>query len=182
MPTVEEFKVLGAAGAASGSIDLYHIEGVTPEAKNRMISLEGVEERVEITRKELDDAKEKLNTGRPEDLDFVAFGCPHATLKEIKEIAHLLEGKKIRKGVTLWISTSRAVKDLAENVGYAKIIEDAGGTIAADTCMVVSPIEEIGFKTTATNSGKAAKYLPRFCKQNVVFDTAESIINSIIEK
>ncbi|MGC8587281.1 MAG: aconitase X [Candidatus Micrarchaeia archaeon] len=182
MPTVEEFKVLGAAGAASGSIDLYHIEGVTPEAKNRMISLEGVEERVEITKNELNDAKEKLNTGRPEDLDFVAFGCPHATLNEIKEIAHLLEGKKIRKGVTLWISTSRAVKDLAENVGYAKIIEDAGGTIAADTCMVVSPIEEIGFKTTATNSGKAAKYLPRFCKQNVVFDTAESIINSIIEK
>jgi predicted aconitase/predicted aconitase with swiveling domain len=182
MPNVEEFKVLGAAGAASGSIDLYHIEGITPEAKNNMINLNSIEESIEIERSDLDEAKAKLNTGKAEDLDFVAFGCPHATLNEIKEIAHLLEGKKIRKGVTLWISTSRAVKDMAEKLGYNAVIEAAGGSIAADTCMVVAPIEDIGFKTTATNSGKAAKYLPRFCRQNVVFDTTESIINKIIEK
>jgi predicted aconitase len=46
--------------------------------------------------------------------------------------------------------------------------------------MVVSPIEDMGHKTTATNSGKAAKYLPRFCHQNVVFDTAEDIIGKIV--
>ncbi|MEM3753103.1 MAG: aconitase X [Candidatus Micrarchaeaceae archaeon] len=181
IPSVDEVKQLGAAGAASGSVDLFHIEGVTPEARYKMIDLGNIEERVEVGRKDLDEIKEKLNTGKEADIDLVAFGCPHASINEIKEIAMLIKGKKVKKGKELWISTSRAVKEIAEKIGLAAIIEDAGGHIVADTCMVVSPIEDIGFKTTATNSGKAAKYLPRFSRQNVVFNTAEEIINKIIE-
>ena len=181
MPSVEDVKQLGAAGAASGSVDLFHIEGVTPEARYKMIDLGNIEERIEVGRKDLDEIKEKLNTGNDNEIDLVAFGCPHASINEIKEIAGLLKGKRIKNGKELWISTSRAVKEIAEKVGLASIIEEAGGHIVADTCMVVSPIEEIGFKTTATNSGKAAKYLPRFSKQKVIFDTTEEIIKKITE-
>jgi hypothetical protein len=45
--------------------------------------------------------------------------------------------------------------------------------------MVVAPIESMGHSTTATNSGKAAKYLPRFCRQNVVMESAEQIIRRV---
>jgi len=179
-PTVEEFKVLSAAGAASGSIDLYHIKDITPEAKCNLIALDKIEERIEITRDALNEVKRKLNTGKVEDLDLVTFGCPHASLDEVKEIASLLEGKTIRSGVKLWVCTSRAVKDISTKLGYVRTVEAAGGNVVADTCMVVAPIEEMGHKTTATNSGKAAKYLPRFCQQNVVFDSAAEIISSIV--
>ncbi|MGD0251043.1 MAG: aconitase X [Thermoplasmata archaeon] len=179
-PTLEEFKVLSAAGAASGSIDLFHIEDITPEAKLHLISRDRIEERFVVTRDLLNEVKKKLNTGRVEDLDLVTFGCPHASLSEVKEIATLLAGKKVRAGVTLWVCTSRAVKDLSTRLGYVAAVETAGGYVVADTCMVVSPIEDMGHKTTATNSGKAAKYLPRFCHQNVVFDTAEDIIGKIV--
>ena len=182
MPTLEEFKTMGAAGAASGSIDLYHIEGVTPEAKAKMISLDNIEEKITVTREMLNEIKEKLNTGKEEEINLVTFGCPHASLEEIKEIAGLLAGKKVRQGVELWVCTSRAMKEKASELGLVKKIESAGGHVVADTCMVVSPIEEMGYATTATNSGKAAKYLPRFCKQNVVFDTTEGIIGKIVEK
>jgi phosphomecalonate degydratase large subunit len=178
-PTLEEFKVLSAAGAASGSIDLYHIAGVTPEASAGLIQLDGIEETIEITRDSLDAVQAKLTTGNAAELDLVTFGCPHASLDEVKEIAGLLEGKRIRDGVTLWVCTSRAVKDLSKRMGYVATVEAAGGNVVADTCMVVSPIEEMGHKTTATNSGKAAKYLPRFCRQNVVFRSAEEIIGQI---
>jgi hypothetical protein len=177
---VEELKVLSAAGAASGSIDLYHIEGVTPEATCGLISRDGIEERFEITRAALEEVKGKLTTGRMDQLDLVTFGCPHASLNEVAEIASLLDGKQIRKGVTLWVCTSRAVKDLSEKLGYVRTIEAAGGNVVADTCMVVAPIEEMGHRTTATNSGKAAKYLPRFCQQNVVLDSAEEIIRQVV--
>jgi len=179
-PSLEEFKVLSAAGAASGSIDLYHIQDVTPEATGHLIALDKIEERIEITRDSLNEVKQRLNTGTVEDLDLVTFGCPHASLNEVKEIASLLEGKKIRAGVTLWVCTSRAVKDLSAKLGYVHTVEAAGGTVVADTCMVVSPIEEMGHTTTATNSGKAAKYLPRFCRQSVVFDSTEEIIGRIV--
>jgi len=45
-----------------------------------------------------------------------------------------------------------------------------------DTCMVVAPIEEMGFSTVAVNSGKAAFYLPSFCKQKVVFGNIDELI------
>jgi phosphomecalonate degydratase large subunit len=179
-PSVEELKVFGAAAAASGSVDLYHIEGVTPEASARLISLDRIEESISLGRKELDEVKAGLNTGRPEEIDLVTFGCPHASLNEVREIADLLEGKNIRPGTELWVCTSRAVKDLAERVGYVRTVEAAGGHVVADTCMVVAPIEEMGHRTTATNSGKAAKYLPRFCGQSVVFDSAAEIIRRIL--
>jgi len=178
-PSLEEFKVLSAAGAASGSIDLYHIEGITPEAQTNLIRLDMIEERIDITRESLNEAKERLNTGRAEDLDMVTFGCPHASLNEVREIATLLEGKKVRAGVTLWVCTSRAVKEMSKRLGYVDTVEAAGGSVVADTCMVVAPIEDMGHRTTATNSGKAAKYLPRFCQQHVVFNSAEEIIGRI---
>jgi predicted aconitase/predicted aconitase with swiveling domain len=179
-PSLEELKVLSAAGAASGSIDLFHIQDVTPEAKCGLIALDRIEETIEIDRNSLNEVKQRLNTGRAERLDLVTFGCPHASLNEVREVASLLEGKTLRKGVELWVCTSRAVKDLSQRLGYVDAVERAGGHVVADTCMVVAPIEEMGHATTATNSGKAAKYLPRFCRQNVVFDSAEEIIGKIV--
>jgi len=181
VPSMEEIKEMGAAGAASGSIDLFHIEGITPEARYNMISTNAIEESFEVDRKELDELKDTLNTGKAEDIDLVAIGCPHASINEVKEVAMLLKGRHIKKGKQLWITTSRAVKEIAQRLGYLQIIENAGGHIVADTCMVVSPIESLGFSTTATNSGKAAKYLPRFSKQKVVFNTVEELVNKVVE-
>jgi len=149
---------------------------VTPEAKAGLVALDRIEERVVVDRSALDEVKAGLNTGRAEELDLVTFGCPHASLPEVAEIASLLRGRTVRPGVRLWVCTSRAVKELAAQMGHVAAIEAAGGQVVADTCMVVAPIEEMGPRTTATNSGKAAKYLPRFCRQGVVFGSAKEII------
>ena len=71
------------------------------------------------------------------------------------------------------------VKEAANRMGFTKIIETAGGRILADTCMVVSPIEDMGFKTTGVDSGKAANYMPGLCKQNVVFSKLDTLIEKI---
>lgn len=68
------------------------------------------------------------------------------------------------------------MKEAADRMGYTRVIEEAGGRVVADTCMVVSPVELMGFHTTGVNSGKAAHYLPGFCKQNVVFADIDRLI------
>ena len=47
--------------------------------------------------------------------------------------------------------------------------------------MVVEPIEDLDYRTTATNSAKAAHYLPTMSKQKVVFDDVRKIIESVIK-
>jgi hypothetical protein len=167
----DNLKALGAAMAASGAVALYHAEGLTPEAG--MMETKGLET-VDVGEKELKEAYAKLNTGK--DPDLVVVGCPHASLREIITIAKKLEGKHLKK--PLWICTSRVMKDAATRMGLTAAIEKAGGKIVADTCMVVSPIEEMGFKTTGVDSGKAGNYLPGFCKQSVVFKNIDDLIKS----
>jgi len=171
---VNHLKALGAAMAASGAVALYYIKELTPEANNMPItSLE----KLSVDNKALQDTFSKLTTGT--DPDIVIIGCPHASLAELSNIAKELEGKKLKK--PLWVCTSRVVKHTADEMGISKTIETAGGKVIADTCMVVAPIEDIGYRTTAVNSGKAANYLPGFCKQHVIFDNIKNLINRVIE-
>lgn len=169
----DQLKALGAAMAASGAVALYHIEDITPEAD--LVKTKGLEQ-ITVGKKELDETYEKLNSG--ETPDIIIFGCPHSSLNEISYIASKISGKKLRKPV--WICTSRMLKEAAERMGYSEIIKNAGGNIVADTCMVVSPIEDMGYKTTGVNSGKAANYLPGFCRQKVCFANIDDLIKEAL--
>lgn len=166
---VDQLKALGAAMAASGAVALYHVEGITPEA--RLVETADLET-IEVGEKEIQEAYKALNTGN--NPDIIILGCPHASLKEIATLAYKLEGKRLRK--PLWICTSRVTKDAATRMGLTELIEKAGGNVVADTCTVVSPIERMGYKTTAVNSGKAANYLPGFCKQQVIFRSLDDLL------
>jgi predicted aconitase len=165
----DQLKAFGAAMAASGAVALYHVEGLTPEAD--LVEKDSLET-MDVGKKELDETYAKLSTGR--NPDIVILGCPHASLREISTLADKLKDKRLKKPI--WICTSRVMKEAADRMGFTDIIEKAGGHIVADTCMVVSPIEQMGYKTTGVNSGKAANYLPSFCKQDVVFANIDKLI------
>jgi hypothetical protein len=170
---VDQLKAFGAAMAASGAVALYHVEGLTPEA--RLMDPKNLEV-IEVGERELKETYEKLNTGR--EPDIVILGCPHASLKEIATLANKLEGKRLRK--PLWICTARTTKETATKLGFVEQVERAGGKVVADTCAVVSPIERMGFKRTAVNSGKAANYLPGFCKQEVIFGNVNELLKKVL--
>lgn len=168
----DQLKALGAAMAASGAVALYHVEGLTPES--HLMETIGLE-KLSVGDKDISETYSRLSTGK--EPDIVILGCPHSSLKEIMTVSRKLEGRRLKK--PLWVCTSRMVKEAANRMGFTKTIEAAGGKVVADTCMVVSPIEDMGYKTTAVNSGKAANYLPGFCKQNVVFGRLDDVLEKV---
>ncbi len=169
----DQLKALGAAMAASGAVALYHVEGLTPEAD--LVKNEGLE-KITVTKKNLDDTFDKLNEGTTPDI--VILGCPHASLREIAVLAGKIKGKHLRKPI--WICTSRMMKEAADRMGFSQTIEAAGGHVVADTCMVVSPIEDMGYKQIGVDSGKAANYLPGFCKQKVNFANIDRLLEKVL--
>jgi len=66
---------------------------------------------------------------------------------------------------------------MADRMGYTDIIEKAGGKLVCDTCMVVAPIEELGYHVIGVDSAKAANYVPSMCGLNVIFDNLENLID-----
>jgi predicted aconitase len=179
-PTSDELKTLGAAMAASGAIALFHVRNVTPEAQAGVEPERGLET-LQVGPPELEDAYRSLSaTVKDRDVDLITIGCPHVSIDELEEIAKFLKGRRRRKGAPdLWVCTSKEVKKLGTEA--VKIIEGFG-KVLVDTCMVVAPIEEVA-SSTATNSGKAAVYLPldSFCGQKVMYRSTPMLLSLLVE-
>ncbi len=194
-------KALGAAMAASGAVALYHIESFTPEAivyGERIVKPNAMTIEVKSANNDraplasnypitqlpnymtvsLDEARIALNH-EGNQIDLVTLGCPHASLEELKEIAEIIGNHKLKK--PLWIASSAIVREQARAKGVVDEIENAGGGVLADTCMVVAPLEEMGIKYIATNSAKAVTYLPSHQGAIVHFGTTEQCVQAAIK-
>lgn len=160
-PTTEELVYFGSAMASAGGVAMFHALGVTPEAPDLETVFKGKKyEVVEIGDREKEQGYANLNCGKDRNVDYVALGCPHYSLNQVRAVAEKLNGKKVHEGVTLWIHTNMAVKAMARELGYLKMIEDAGGVLTQDLCTILGDPEALGLHTLATNSPKMAFYAP----------------------
>lgn len=181
--STESLVALGAALASSGAVPMYHAVGITPEAPTVEEAFNGEkpQDRIKIGRGEIKRAYEELTSASNDEVDYVAIGCPHSSLKQIKEVAELICGEKVHKDTTLWIHTSIPTKALAEKLGYVRVIEKAGGIVTSDMCTVLSCIEALGFNTAATNSAKLAFYAPQSNKLKVWYGGIKKCIDAAIK-
>ncbi len=167
-------RTLGAAMAASGAVALYHVEGLTPEA---LVDLPSLPDPDRLVVDDLAPAYAALD-GPATEIDLVSLGCPHASLAEMEAIADYLEGKRVR--AALWITTARATRQAAQASGVVARVEAAGGRVVADTCMVVAPVAELGFRSLATNSAKMAFYAPSHSGLAVRFGSMEACLDAAL--
>ena len=85
------------------------------------------------------------------------------------------------------VYTSKPNKLVAERSGFVNIIEKAGGKVIADTCMVLTPTTYTSYKVMATDSAKAAYYVPGWGvedapdKTTAVFGTKQQCVDAAIE-
>lgn len=164
--TEGDLKWLGAALASSGSCGMFHLDGITPEA--RMARTKGLRS-VRITRGDLRAAKRAYSDGT--EADLIALGSPQLSSDELREIARRVERTPPR--LPVWVFVSRVVREA--NPGAVATIERHGGRVLADTCLEVTLLEH-RFGTVATPSGKGAYYLPSLCHQKVIFDEIDALL------
>jgi predicted aconitase len=162
-PDLIRHKHFGAAAASSGGVEMYHLEGITPEADTLDEAL-GSRQPLEVLtygKAEQRRTYDELNSKASDpNVDFVMLGCPHAALEQLQEIARLLEGKRISGNCNLWVFTSRAIQSEADALGYTKIIRAAGGALLTDTCSSIAQAIPPGTKVAALDSAKQTHYLP----------------------
>jgi predicted aconitase len=167
----DKLKIMAAAMAASGSVAMFHVEGISPEAEE--FELDGLES-VFLDQEEVLEAQRSLTDGS--DPELIALGCPHLSPGEVGEIASLLKGKRKKADIDVWFCTNRWVASRCPD--EIRLLKEFG-TVAYDTCMVVAPIEE-HYRCTATNSAKACNYLPGLCSQKVVCDSAPHLLELLL--
>jgi predicted aconitase len=179
---LENYMAMGAASAASGGVALYHLVGVTPEAPTveKTFGQNPIPQPIPFGIQEIKDTKARMCTAKPGKLDAVLVGCPHYTLAEIRDLARLLDGRRIKPHVKFWIYTYKSNILLAERLGYKEGIEKAGAEFIADTCMIVTHAELYGFKRIMTDSGKCAHYAPTEVQTEVAFGSIDECVGAAL--
>ena len=181
-PTEDQLKALGAAAASSGAVALFHIVGVTPEARTESAALQGRKPLAEITvtLDKLRAARKELSTITGAALDLVVLGSPHFSLTEFQALVPLVEGHRRHPDVQFLITASRVVKAMAARAGYLAAIKQFGGTITVDTCILTTPMLPSSVKMLMTNSAKYAYYAPGLLGAQIVYGDLKDCVRSAI--
>jgi predicted aconitase len=158
--TADDLKNMGAAMAASGGVGLYHVEGVTPEARALGEDvLEKGAERIVLTHERLITQQEELQAGLTR-ADLVFVGCPHLSYEELVHISNLMEGIRIRKGVDLWVNSSREVIQQFMDSTYFESFEETGARLVSLCPLALFETPTLRKRCVLTNSGKMRYYAP----------------------
>lgn len=162
VPSADELKHFGAALASFGSVALFHMVGVTPEA----MRLEDVVPAGASLKThdvgEVDIRALQARYAKDVDaVDVVVFSAPQLSLVEIRTLAAMLDGR--RATIPLFAVTSPQVKPDCDRMGLTARIEAAGGTVLSGMCFYQSYAREIaeanGWSRLATNSAKLTNIL-----------------------
>ena len=122
-PDLIKLKHFGAAAASSGGVEMYHIPGVTPEARTVEEAFGGnrVAATVRYGEAERRIAYENLNCATDRNVDFVMLGCPHNSIEQVWLIASLLDGRKISANTAaLGAHAARAARGRRSQRLYAR--------------------------------------------------------------
>ncbi len=187
-PGSDEMKHMGAAMASFGSVPLFHVVGITPEAA----TLEAVcdPSRLEaetVTGADLENFFARYG-GKGEKVDVVVFSAPQLSLLEMQSLAELLDDKKLHKDTSLLAVTSPVVAADARRMGLVERIEASGALVLEGMCFYQSYAREMaeanGWKRLMTNSVKLTNIIGGYgyepCLSNMENCVASAIAGEIV--
>jgi predicted aconitase len=175
----DELKALGAAGASSGSIALFHAAGVTPEAQAATEhALKQNLPNHPIATTELNDAIERLCKAKEgESVSAVCLGTPHYSIAEFGLLSAALRGRQRAPTVEFYVSTSREIAAAVEQQDEFEPLRKFGVRIVVDTCTYVAPVVR-NAGLILTTSAKYAHYAPGNLKRRTALMTLERCLRS----
>jgi predicted aconitase len=191
-PSQEALIAMGSAMATSGQIALYHIPGITAECSSveEVSTKKTIQQTVLVKDTHIKAVYDLLHTAKTESVDFVNLGCPHYSLEQMRRVAFLIKGRKVKEGVLFWVFTNRATKAIADRSGYTHVIEEAGGLVICDCCGTTSHLRQttrrnLGLPVPAidnmiTDSAKQAKYANTSIGCTTFFTRTEDCIEAAV--
>ena len=162
-PRLAAFLASSSTANFSGSVALFHVLGVTPEASCLKDVLHPHETPREVALAADDLRRVAGRLCRAPDGDPVAAFCagtPHFSLDEFRRLAAVVAGRRAAGGVAVLVSTSRAIAEQIEGAAWAEPLRSFGVRLVVDTCTYLTPPALAGEGWVVTPSGKWAHYAP----------------------
>lgn len=122
--------------AISSNCEMCLIDGYSPEIEPSLsrLTADPAAPRLTVDRSDLEASYEHICPHGDSPIGLVSLGCPHYDIAQIQHVAARLRGRKVHPKVDLMIWTPYSIKAMADENGYTRVIEEAGGRIYTSTC------------------------------------------------
>ena len=181
MPSSDSLKHLGASLASYGSMAMYQIVGVTPEAETATQAFGGrtPEKRMTVTAADLEAVYRSYRFaegGR----SIVVFSGPQLSIFEMQDMARRFGGRKVAPNMEVFITTNHSVWSDAKRIGYIDELERAGVTILQGVCFYIlqrlsKNRAENGWTNLISNSAKLVNTITAHRFNTVLRRTADCV-------
>jgi len=181
IPTSDEMKHLGAAMASYGSTPLFHLHGITPEARNIKEEDFNHLEKNKITKSDLDNLKSQFGK-KGDKIDVVVFAAPQLSIIEMHKVAKLCDNKTFK--IPVIVCTSPQVYSDSIRMGFIERIENSGAKVLEGTCFYNQYAREIGeangWKNLLSNSAKIVNILGGYGYQPALANMEDCIKSALV--
>lgn len=183
VPGSDELKHMGAAMASFGSVPLFHLIGVTPEAPD----IDAVCDPDALEAEEIGTADFEAVYGeygaKGEKVDVVVFSAPQLSLIELSALADMLDGKRLHPKTAMLAVTSPAVAADARRLGLATRIEASGALFLQGMCFYQSYAREMaeanGWTRLLTNSAKLVNIIGGYGYKPTLASMEECVASAV---
>ncbi|MFD1695751.1 aconitase X [Roseibium aestuarii] len=178
-PSADDLKALCAAFGTTSAAPMLHVAGHTPESDQ----IDPQADSEEITLADLLAAWTGFNpAGAPVPVDLVAFGSPHFSLEECRNLARLMDGRTCHPGITALVTLGRGTLAQAQAEGLVERLSAAGVTLVQDLCWcsISEPVFPPAARTVMTNSGKYAHYGPGLSGRDLRFGSLSACADAAV--
>lgn len=182
--THDNIKALGASAATTGSVPMYHIPGVTPEAAN-VTDVMPKDKRLPeyiVSAQDISDERKKL-TALPsnESLTEVCLGAPHLSIDEVEEVYNALKKYNKTSIIPIYISISRKTLSMLEEYGWKEPLLNYGVKIVCDRCTYFPGILDGNRHMVMTDSVKWVLYGSKCLDAQIAIGSIDECIRSAID-
>ncbi|WP_135466171.1 aconitase X [Crenalkalicoccus roseus] len=182
-PLADELKHLGCALASYGSMGMFHMVGVTPEAPSVEAAFGGAvpegAERMAVDDAAIEAVYRGYDLGEG-DARLVVFSGPQLSLFEIKHLSALFAGRRVARGTSVFVTSSNGVLSAARKLGYLAPLEEAGVAVLEGVCFYIlqnlSPMREReGWRNMVSNSAKIVNIIGAHRFRTILRRTADCV-------
>jgi hypothetical protein len=180
VPISDELKQLGCSLASYGSMAMYHMPGVTPEAPTLKDAFGRRKPggRMRVTERDL----ERIYKGYSiaEGGTVVVFSGPQLSLWELSHLASLFGGRRVHPSIRCYVTSNQQVLSEARKLGAAQALEAANVGLLEGVCFyILDRLTEIrrenGWANLVSNSAKIVNTITAHRFNTILRRTAECV-------
>ncbi|MDJ0711078.1 MAG: aconitase X catalytic domain-containing protein [Woeseiaceae bacterium] len=178
---LEQLRALGSAAASAGSLLMFHVPELTPEAPSLDAATHGeaVNATFVIEAADIRAAAAALCSNTTEPVAAVCVGAPHFSTEEFGELARLFDGR--RSQLPFIAATSGAVLTRLDRSGLLVSLQESGVRFVTGRCTYYRPAVDGVGGHVMTNSAKWAWYAPAGLGVAVTFASLEDCVARAVD-